>query len=126
MDIYYLADKRPFKDENDGFFKFMIGLKIFSDIISLIGVIIAFASVCSDNYTYAIIAYYVMVLCFFINLIFGVYTIIGIFKHFDLIGVFFIPWFILDFGLCIFCWILFANQVSIGRQRRKQATQTSY
>ena len=126
MDIYYLAEEKPFSNESDGFFKFMLVIKIFSDIISLIGVMISFFSVCSENYTYAIVAYYVMVLSFFINVIFGVYTFIGIFNHFDLIGYFFIPWFILDVGLLIDCWILFANQVYIGRQRRNQANQTSY
>jgi len=125
-DIYYLANEEPFKKTDDGFFEFMLGIKIFTDVISLIGVGVALGSVCAENYTYAIVAYYVMVLSFFLNVIFGVYTIIGIFSHPKLIGLFFIPWFILDVGLLIFCWILFANQVCLGRQRRAQANQTSY
>ena len=122
-DIYYLADKEPFSKTSDSFYKFMMGVKIFSDIISLMGVCIALGSVCSENYTYAIVAYYVMVLSFFLNVIFGVYTLIGIFHHPKIIGYFFIPWFILDVGLLIFCWILFANQVFLGRQINAQSNQ---
>ena len=129
MDIVYLADEKPFDESNsehDGFYKFMMVIKIFSDIVSLIGIMISLGSVCSQNYTYAIVAYYVIVLSFFLNVIFGVYSIIGIFTHTKIIGLFFIPWIILDFGLFMFSWILFANQVYIGRERRKQANQTGY
>ena len=126
LDIYYLADKKPFDNTDDGFYKFMMVVKIFADVISLIGVGTSFGSVCGDNYTLAIVSYYLLVLCFFLNVAFGVYTIVGIFTHFSIIGYFFIPWFILDFGLLIFCWILFANQVVLGRQRRAAASQTSY
>ena len=87
---------------------------------------ISLGSVCSQNNTYAIVAYYVIVLNFFLNVIFGVYTIIGIFTHPKIIGSFFIPFIILDFGLFMFSWIFFANQVYIVRERRKQANQTGY
>ena len=48
-DIYYLADKEPFINTSDSFYKFMMGVNIFSDIISFVGVSLALGSVFSEN-----------------------------------------------------------------------------
>ena len=117
-DIYYVAKQEIFKAEVSGLFKIMLIIKIASDLISFIGIGIACYAVNASNYTYSIVCYYVIVLSFLLNTIYLCYAIIAIFSYFKFIGAFIIPWGILEFGLLMFCWILFANQVYIGRQRR--------
>ena len=126
-DIYYLAERKIFSHSDiSELFKFMIIIKIASDLISFIGIGIACYAVNASNYTYSIVCYYVIVLSFLLNTIFLVYAIIAIFKYFDYIGIFILPWGILEFGLLLFCWILFANQVYVGRQRKAQVNQSGY
>ena len=125
-DIYYVAKKEIFSQSDvSGFFKFMLVIKIASDLISFIGIGIACYAVNASNYTYSIVCYYVIVLSFLLNTIYLVYAIIAIFSYFKYIGIFLIPWGILEFGLLMFCWILFANQVYVGRQRRNALTNQS-
>ena len=125
VDIYFIAAEKIFNSYavNKGF-KFMMVLKILSDLVSLIGIIIACIAVNKENLTYSIVCYYVVVLSFLLNTIFVVYTIVAIFYFFDVIKYFFGPWLALEFILFWFCWILFANQVYLGRKRRGQLNQT--
>ena len=123
MDIYYIAEKEPF-NKYDGWFDFMLVLKILSDVASFIGIIAACYGVGVNHYTASIVAYYIEVLSFFLNTIYSVYSVYALFKHFKFIGPFFIPWILLEICLLVFCWILFANQVTVGRERRAKANQT--
>ena len=127
MDIYYIAEKNIFAAKDvSGTFKFMLSIKIISDLISFIGIGIACYAVNKENLTYSIVCYYVIVLSFLLNSIFLVYSIIAIFYYPKLIGAFFVPWIILEFCLFWFCWILFANEVYLGRKTRSQLNQTGY
>ena len=121
-DIYYIAKNNILSGGTvTGLYKFLMILKIISDFISFIGIGISCFAVSKENLTYSIVAYYVIVLSFLLNTIFIIGTLIAIFYYFSIIGVFLIPWCALEFGLLLFCWILFANQVYLGRKRQKQA-----
>lgn len=120
FDIYYIAEKEVFEDHGHKFLKFMVVLKILSDIIVFIGIVIACYAVSVLNLTYSIVSYWVEVLAFLLNTIFVCYSIIAIFFYFDFIGPFIAAWFVSEFGLLIFCWILFCNQVYLGRKARGQ------
>ena len=127
MDIYYIAEKQIFsEDDVSGFFKFMLVVKIISDFISFTGIGIACYAVNKENHTYSIVCYYVIVLSFLLNSLFLVYSIIALFSYFKYISLFFIPWILLEFILFWFCWILFANQVYVGRKIRGKLNQTGY
>ena len=124
-DIYVIA-RENFFSIDDGILKFFIVLKIISDFISFVGIGISCFAVHKENLTYSIVSYYVIVLSFLLHTIFLIYCLFGIFSHFKKIGLLIIPWGVLEFCLLLFCWILFANQVYIGRQRRAQVNQTGY
>ena len=127
MDIYYIAEKDIFSNKDaKGVLKFFIVIKIISDLISFIGIGIACYAVNKENLTYSIVSYYVIVLSFLLNSIFLIYAIIAIFSYPKIIGYFFFPWIILEFCLFWFCWILFANEVYLGRKKRSQLNQTGY
>ena len=118
-DIYYIAEKDIFSNNSvNGLFKFMMVIKILSDLISFIGIGIACYAVNAQNLTYSVVCYYVIVLSFLLNSIFLIYSIIAIFSYFKEIGAFLIPWALLEFILFWFCWILFANQVYLGRKKK--------
>ena len=128
MDIYYIAKKEVFSSKNNlgSIFKFMLVIKIISDFVSFTGIGISCFAVFKENLTYSIVSYYVIVLSFLLNSIFLIYSIIAIFSYFDIIGIFLIPWCLLEFGLLLFSWILFANQVYLGRKRKAQMSASGY
>ena len=126
-DLYFIAKKEVFKSEIYTFiFKLWVIVKIFSDFISFAGIAMACYAVNRGNLKYSVISYYVIVLSLLLNTIFLITCIYYLFKYPGFIGLFCIPWGILEFGLILFSWILFCNQVYLGRKQRMDANQTGY
>ena len=124
-DIYYIAKEDIFT-KGEGILRFMLVVKIISDFISFAAIGISCFAVHKENLTYSIVSYYVAVLSFLIHSLFLIYCLISIFGNFRIIGFFIFPWAFLEFCLLLFCWILFANQVYLGRKRKAQVNQTGY
>ena len=116
-DIIYLAEKRIYQSDAGGFFKFMVGIKIFSIILTLASSILSCFGVYMNHYRCAIISYWMMVASFLLASIVLVYMIIAIFSYPEHIEWGIAIWGIEEFGLLLYCWILFCHQVNLGRQR---------
>ena len=120
-DVYYIAKDNFFgQASGNTIFKVFFFIKVISDFICLIGIGISCFSINRNNLRYAIIGYYVMVLCLLLHTIYCIYTIIAIFDsdYFSIVKYYLISWGLGEFGLILFCWILFCNQVFIARERR--------
>ena len=123
-DIYFIAKEQVFSNTTySSMFKFWIVLKIISDLISFIGIGCGCYAVFRANLRYSIIAYYVVVLSFLLNTIFIISCFFTMFSYPKYVLLYLIPWGILEFGLVLFCWILFCNQVYVGRQVKSQTSQ---
>ena len=104
----------------------MIILTIISDFLSFLGIAIACYANKKENLTCSIISYYVIVLSFLINTVFFISSLIAIFFYFSLIKYFIFDWAFLEFGLLLFCWILFAYEVYLGRKTRSKLSSTEF
>ena len=125
FDIYYLAKADVFGNSTTGL-KVWFVIKILSDFIAFVGIGMACYAVSKQNLKFSIISYYVIVLSFILNTLFLISCFYYIFTNPKIILLYFIPWGIYEFGLILFCWILFCNQVYLGRKQREQANQTGY
>ena len=126
-DIYFLAKYQIFsEDKVTGAYKVMLILKIISDILSFLGIGISIYGINKENLTCSIISYYIVVLSFLINTIFFISSLIAIFFYFSLIKYFIFDWAFLEFGLLLFCWILFAYEVYLGRKTRSKLSSTEF
>ena len=73
----------------------------------------------------SIIAYWIAVVSFLLNTIFFLYIFIAIFFYHDKIWRIMITVVFLEVGLLLYSWILFANQVDVGRRKKAEAAQAS-
>ena len=103
-----------------GWFIFWCCIRFVSDIIAIIAMIIAMLSVSQTNFKKATVAYYMMIVSLIFNTAFFIYCIISIFDvNFWKATTFrIIVWMLNEVVLFIFCWMLFANMVDIGRKVR--------
>ena len=77
-DVYYIAKDNFFgQASGNTIFKVFFFIKVISDFICLIGIGISCFSINRNNLRYAIIGYYVMVLCLLLHTIYCIYTIIA-------------------------------------------------
>ena len=107
-----------------GWIVFFFILRIISDVITIIGIILAAVSIVQTSFQKATIAYYTEILSFVINiavLIFGLFKIL-----FYSYGYFVLLWGFSDFVLLLFLWILFCNMVDIGRKVRQAVGANSF
>ena len=121
LDIYFIASNNFFgQASGHSAFKFFFAIQVISDFFCLIGIGTACYSVNKNNYTFSIVSYYVLFLVLLLHTIYCVYTIVAIldYQYFTIVKYFLISWGIDEFGLILFSWILFCNQVCMGRQRR--------
>ena len=111
-----------------GWFLFWFVIRFFSDLIALIGIILAGLSICGVDFMKATISYYSMCLSLVLNTCFCVYCIFSLFdKNFwSQTTYHLIIWLLNEFVLFLFCWILFCNMVHIGRKRRQEATGNTF
>ena len=97
---------------------FWFCLRWFSDIIAVIAMIIAMLSVCQTDFKKATIGYYMLIVSLIINTAFFIYCITCFFDSYfwKMTTYRIIIWMLNEVVLFIFCWILFANMVNIGRK----------
>ena len=129
-DMYYIAaDKMFSKSSGIAVFTFMFSEKVVSDLISLIGIGLAFYAIYRPSYVYGIVSYYVEFLSFILISIFCIYCLVAIFIHdfWNIVQLRVISWAFQEFAMLMFCWILFCNmvynsrQLQIARQKAEQA-----
>ena len=93
-------------------------VRFVSDFIAIIAMIIAMLSVCQTNFKKATIGYYMMYVSLLLNTAFFIYCITRFFNadfwRYTTYRI--IIWMLNEIVLFIFCWILFANMVVIGRK----------
>ena len=125
IDVYHIAGRKVFVLSPNGLFTFFFIFKVVSDVLNFISIIISLIGVCNENLKYSIIAYWLSVLSLLLNTIFFIYIFVAIFLYFNLVWPIMITVVILEIGLVIFSWILFANQVDLGRKKKAQAAQAN-
>ena len=123
-DVYYIAGDNFFGKASKAVYKFFFFLQILSDFFCLISIGIACFSINRNSHTYSIVSYYAMVFVLLLHTIFCIVNIIFIFDfdYLTIVAYYLISWGIQEFGLILFSWILFCNQVFIARQRRNIET----
>ena len=124
-DVYYIAGDNFFvQAEGHPVYQFFFFVQILSDLCCLISIGIACFSINRNSYCYSIVSYYAMVFVLLLHSIFCLANIIFIFdfEYLRIVTVYLISWGIQEFGLILFSWILFCNQVFIARQRRNVQT----
>ena len=113
-DIYYIAADKMFSRSNIApIFTTMLGVKVASDFITLIGIIMACYAIHRPSYNFGIYSYYVQVLSFLLCTIFCCYCLVEIFNEtfFNVVYLRVISWGFNEFALLMLCWILFCNMV---------------
>ena len=110
-DIVELAKFKAFQDAPSSTYTFFFCLKVFSDIINLIVIFIACYGLFLSSIRYSIISYWVSCLSLLLNSIFIIYSLFAIFAYYERIWHAILAAIVLEFGLILFSWILFCNEV---------------
>ena len=119
FDIYEIAGYHIFDKSPGGFFSFCFGVKILTDVINMLTVISSCFALNIEHYRLAIICYYTAVLSLLLTTLFCIFIFIQIIVNWELVWHEFISLIFLETGLFFFSWILFCNQVDLGRKRRQ-------
>ena len=125
-DVYEIAGNKVFQNTPNGLYSFFFGLKVFSDVINFIGIIMSCFAVYKENLKYSIISYWVAVASLLLNTLFFIYVFIAMFSFWDKIWHILPTTILLEIGLVLFGWILFCNQVDLARKKRAAANQNTY
>ena len=125
FDIYEIAYKKCFVYSPNGLFTFFFIFKVVSDVLNLTSIVIGIVAVAKIHLRLSIIAYWMAVLSLLLNTIFFIYIFIAIFFYVDRIWRIMITVVLLEIGLILYSWILFANQVDIGRKKKAEAAQAN-
>ena len=101
-------------------FVFWCILRFLSDLLAVVGVIVAIFSIFQSSFKNATIAYYLVMASLFLDTIFIVYCIVSLFDRtfWQFTGWYLIVWMFNEFVLLICDWILFCNMVDTGRKMR--------
>ena len=113
--------------ESKKLFRLFFYMKLGSDTFCIIGILFALYSICKSHYCSSVAAYYSVVVSFILGTAFCVYILtclvdldfwwrVGILKIFTVIF-----WFVFDYVLLIFNWLLFCNMVDINRKQQEEA-----
>ena len=125
-DVYEIAGNEVIKKSPDGLYTFFFGLKIFSDVVNFAAIILSCFAVHKENLKFSVISYWVAVCSLLLNTIFFIYLFIKMFIDWSH------TWHVIpttifgEIGLVLFSWILFCNQVDLGRRKRAAATSSNY
>lgn len=118
FDVYEIAYTQVFKRTPNGLFTFFFIFKIVSDLLNFTSIILACIAVNKSHLKLSIISYWISVLSLLLNTIFFIYVFIAIFFYWDLTWRVMITVIFIEIGLVLFSWILFCNQVDLGRKRK--------
>ena len=124
-DVYHIAGREVFKKSPNGLFTFFFIFKVVSDVINFITMGLGFAGVGQHNLKLSIIAYWLSVASLALNTIFFIYIFVIIFIWPKLVWPIMLTVIFLEIGLVILSWILFANQVDLGRRKKAEAAQAN-
>ena len=125
-DIYIIAGDEIFKKDMGGFAKFCFGVKVLIDVINLINVIASCFALTIERYKLAIICYYVAVASLILTTLCCIFIFIEIFMNWSYIWKEFISLIVLEPSIFMFGWILFCNQVDLGRKIRAVKNAPAY
>ena len=125
FDIYEIAYKKCFVYSPNGLFTFFFIFKVVSDVLNFTSIVIGIVAVAKIHLRLSIIAYWMAVLSLLLNTIFFIYIFIAIFFYVDRIWRIMITVVLLEIGLILYSWILFVNQVDIGRKKKAEAAQAN-
>ena len=123
----YISDKY-----DNSIFKIFFYIKIVGDVICILGIFTGLTSVKNRSYGASVVAYYLTALCFLLNTSFCVYVLtcifsasfwwnVGITKIITVVS-----WYIIDYILLLFTWILFCNMVDIDRKIKEEKSKNPY
>ena len=124
-DVYHIAGREVFKNSPNGLFTFFFIFKVVSDVLNFITMGLGFAGVGQHNLKLSIIAYWLSVASLALNTIFFIYIFVIIFIWPKLVWPIMLTVIFLEIGLVILSWILFANQVDLGRRKKAEAAQAN-
>ena len=124
-DVYHIAGREVFKNSPNGLFTFFFIFKVVSDVLNFITMGLGFAGVGQKNLKLSIIAYWLSVASLALNTIFFIYIFVIIFIWPKLVWPIMLTVIFLEIGLVILSWILFANQVDLGRRKKAEAAQAN-
>ena len=125
-DAYVIGSQQVFGSKYGAGFKIIFGIKVISDIINFITIVLGFIAVCRLNLKYSIISYYCSVLSLIMNTLFLIYILIAMFIIWKDVWREIPPVILLEIGLVMFSWILFCNQVDLGRKQRAAANPSPF
>ena len=125
FDIYEIAYKKCFVNSPNGLFTFFFIFKVVSDVLNFTSIVIGIVAVAKIHLRLSIIAYWIAVLSLLLNTIFFIYIFVAIFIYPELIWRVMITVVLLEVGLVLYSWILFANQVDVGRKKKAEAAQAN-
>ena len=125
FDIYEIAYEKCFVNSPNGLFTFFFIFKVVSDVLNFTSIIIGCIAVAKIHLRLSIIAYWIAVLSLLLNTIFFIYIFVAIFIYPELIWRVMITVVLLEVGLVLYSWILFANQVDVGRKKKAEAAQAN-
>ena len=125
-DAYTMAEREVFKKAPNGLYSFFFGLKVLEDIVNFSVIIIACFGVYRENLKLSIISYWGSVCSFLLNTLFFIYIFIAMFYFWDKIWPEIPSTIVLEIGLVLFSWILFCNQVDVGRKKRSAVATSNY
>ena len=118
--------------EDKKLFVIFFYIKLAGDALCILGIIFGLISVCSFNYCMSIAAYYTVAVSFILGTSFCIYVLTCIFDlsfwwevgFLKIVTVF--SWFIFNYILLIFTWILFYNMVDIYRKKQEEQKDNQF
>ena len=132
-DIYDLIISNYLKEDNDNkLLHIFFIIKLISDIFILLGIICSNSSLRRKRYKLAVVGYYLVVIAFLLNTSFCIYFITNItstkfwvkYILFKVLTI--ILWYVADYYLILFAWILFCNMVDIDRKIKEEQKNNPY
>ena len=126
FDVYAIAYVEVFKNSGNGFLNFCYGVKVFADVINFCLIIFACYAVFRRHLKFSIISYYVCCVSLIITTLFMIYNFFALFWFTSYVWREMIAVLFLDVGLFFYSWILFCNQVDLGRQAKAAASAPPY
>ena len=132
-DIYDLIISNYLKEDNSNkLLHIFFIIKLVSDIFIILGIIFSNASLRRKRYKCAVAGYYFVVIAFVLNTSFCIYFITNItstkfwIKYIFLKVLTIVLWYVFDYYLVLFAWILFCNMVDIDRKIKEEQKNNPY
>ena len=132
-DIYDLIISDYLKEDNDDkLLRIFFIIKLIADIFVILGIICSNLSLRGKIYNFAVAGYYCVFLGFILNTSFCIYFVTNItsakfwikYVFWKVLSI--VLWYVLDYYLVLFAWILFCNMVDIDRKIKEEQSKNPY